>query len=386
LALLVLVIPLAGCEGSVAGGAAAPDAAVGGGPDEDPDADGLTNAEEAEHGTDPQNPDTDGDGLSDGEEIAAGTDPLDPDTDGDGIPDGNEIDECVGAAVAATPVTLPVDIIWAVDNSGSMTEEEVYVQTNINSFASDIAASGVDYRVIMIADIGHILVPPPLGGSPEFLAIDERVGSHDALELILSTYPSWQSFLRPGALRHFVVVSDDESDLPAADFQTMLAALTSPGFPDGFTFHAIVAESEPSEPGPCFDLSAARGQQYIELQTATGGLFASLCQTDWTAIFAALADAAVAGTSLPCTFTIPDPPMGMTLEYDQVNVVYTPSGGSPTFIPYVESAASCGPSGGWYFDDPLAPTQIIACPTTCTQLTSGAGEVKIAFGCKTVLE
>jgi hypothetical protein len=54
----------------------------------DPDGDGLTNLEEYEHGTDPNNADTDNDGLTDGEEIEMGLDPTNPDTDFDNIPDG----------------------------------------------------------------------------------------------------------------------------------------------------------------------------------------------------------------------------------------------------------------------------------------------------------
>ncbi|KFE68687.1 Ig-like domain-containing protein [Hyalangium minutum] len=60
---------------------------VGGG---DSDGDGLTDVEEGELGTNPNNPDTDGDGLNDGLENATGTNPLDADTDDDGITDGNE--------------------------------------------------------------------------------------------------------------------------------------------------------------------------------------------------------------------------------------------------------------------------------------------------------
>ena len=60
-------------------------------PDDDPDGDGLTNLEEYQHGTDPNNPDSDNDGLTDSEEIARGTDPLNPDSDGDGMPDGWEV-------------------------------------------------------------------------------------------------------------------------------------------------------------------------------------------------------------------------------------------------------------------------------------------------------
>jgi parallel beta-helix repeat protein len=43
---------------------------------EDPDGDDLTNLEEFQNGTDPNDDDTDGDGYSDGEEVEEGTDPL----------------------------------------------------------------------------------------------------------------------------------------------------------------------------------------------------------------------------------------------------------------------------------------------------------------------
>ncbi|MDT0641957.1 hypothetical protein RM553_03845, partial [Zunongwangia sp. F363] len=91
--------------------------------DNDADNDGLTDDEEAEIGTDPNDPDTDGDGINDGDEVGNGSDPLDPcdpdatagpcdqdkdgltndeetelgtdptnpDTDGDGIGDGDEV-------------------------------------------------------------------------------------------------------------------------------------------------------------------------------------------------------------------------------------------------------------------------------------------------------
>jgi YD repeat-containing protein len=47
-------------------------------PTDDPDGDGLSNADEILHGTDPLNPDTDGDGFPDGLEVALGSDPLSP--------------------------------------------------------------------------------------------------------------------------------------------------------------------------------------------------------------------------------------------------------------------------------------------------------------------
>ena len=45
---------------------------------EDTDGDGLSDAEEARYGADPNNPDTDGDGFSDGEEVRNGYNPAGP--------------------------------------------------------------------------------------------------------------------------------------------------------------------------------------------------------------------------------------------------------------------------------------------------------------------
>ena len=63
----------------------------------DDDGDGLSNAREAELGTDPNNPDSDGDGLPDGQELIYSCDPLKRDTDGDTLTDGREINE-IGTA------------------------------------------------------------------------------------------------------------------------------------------------------------------------------------------------------------------------------------------------------------------------------------------------
>lgn len=63
-------------------------------PADGPDADGdhLSDAQEAELGTDPNDADSDGDGQKDGVEVLVyKTDPLNPDSDGDGEYDGREL-------------------------------------------------------------------------------------------------------------------------------------------------------------------------------------------------------------------------------------------------------------------------------------------------------
>lgn len=59
---------------------------------EDPDNDGLSNEDEAKHGTKTDNSDTDSDGLADGDEVYVyGSNPKLADTDGDSFNDGQEV-------------------------------------------------------------------------------------------------------------------------------------------------------------------------------------------------------------------------------------------------------------------------------------------------------
>jgi hypothetical protein len=88
------VIEPAGGTATVAAGQASASTPVpeAQGAQPDQDGDGLSDAREAELGTDPTLVDTDGDGLGDGREVLeVGTDPLSPDTDGDGVLDGDEV-------------------------------------------------------------------------------------------------------------------------------------------------------------------------------------------------------------------------------------------------------------------------------------------------------
>lgn len=58
----------------------------------DTDGDGLPDVQEAELGTNPENPDSDDDGITDGDEVNVHrTDPLNFDTDGDNFYDGGEL-------------------------------------------------------------------------------------------------------------------------------------------------------------------------------------------------------------------------------------------------------------------------------------------------------
>jgi hypothetical protein len=122
------------------------------------------------------------------------------------------------------------------------------------------------------------------------------------------------------------------------------------------------------------------------LQQAHNGLFFSLCDTNWSPLFTTLAQSVTQGLALPCTFGLPAPPAGQTLDPMKINVIYTPTSGTAITIGNVGSAAGCNGGPGWYYDHPLAPTQIITCPSTCTALEGDpSGKVDVQLGCNTVL-
>ena len=75
----------------------------------------------------------------------------------------------------------------------------------------------------------------------------------------------------------------------------------------------------------------------------------------------------------------------MAIDPGQVNLQYS-AGGMSFVIPSVGGPGGCGPAGGWYYDDPAAPTTVIACPDTCDQFQAGSGSVEITFGCATVIQ
>lgn len=148
---------------------------------------------------------------------------------------------CAQTSSEAQLLVKPVDIIFVIDNSGSMGEEIQGVQNNINdNFAQIIEQSGVDYRVIMLAHHGRLVdesvcIEEPLSGIPAGTCLSppsapvnaERffhysfieVASHDSWCQIIDRFDradqhgfaptGYQEWLRPDAFKIFVEVTDD---------------------------------------------------------------------------------------------------------------------------------------------------------------------------------
>lgn len=99
---------------------------------------------------------------------------------------------------------------------------------------------------------------------------------------------------------------------------------------------------------------------------------------------------AIRGAALSCAYLIPTPPTGEMIDYNAINVQYTPSSGMAELIPKVSSLAGCPPdnsSKAWYYDANNPPQQILLCPTTCGQISADTmGQVDVLVGCETVVK
>ncbi|MFO0571768.1 MAG: hypothetical protein U0263_39450 [Polyangiaceae bacterium] len=169
----------------------------------------------------------------------------------------------------ATITKQPMDIIFVVDNSCSMSNEAVAIQNNINvNFAQIIAQSGIDFRVILIGEHGpaasdqSICIGPPLGGAPctsvtantppsnnppVFYQYDhDDVESWDSFCKMNDWYKKpdrynlapggWSEWLRKEAFKTFVEVTDDQVNCASpAPPSTYYPSCSTPGSPGCFT-------------------------------------------------------------------------------------------------------------------------------------------------------
>jgi hypothetical protein len=89
---------------------------------------------------------------------------------------------------------------------------------------------------------------------------------------------------------------------------------------------------------------------------------------------------------LPCEWQIPAPPEGQVFDGGRVNVELTLPNAAGESVPRVAEASGCGDAGGWYYDDVSAPSNILACPSTCDVLQAAPNaRVNLLFGCATIL-
>jgi hypothetical protein len=265
--------------------------------------------------------------------------------------------------------------------------------------ATPLGGQSGDWRSICIgAPLGSGSCPDD-SNPPAFLHVDENVGrgqptaptpERTALNMLLTTYPQYQSVLRPEATKTFVVVTDVDADAAPNDSAAAFTANVQATDPQMFAewkMSGIVAFGA----CPANDISSVffpsvRGQVYLDLIDQTGGVAGDLCKMDFAPVFDDIAEGVIGASDLDCDWAIPAVPDGETFNPRKVNVVLRSDAGEQAFgsVATVDDCAKVG--NAWYYDDPAAPTRLMACSQTCDFIRSVPGAtLDILFGCDTLV-
>jgi hypothetical protein len=337
----------------------------------------------------------------------------------------------------------PVDVIFVIDNSGSMSDEIAQVRQNINrEFAALVTDSGVDFRVIMLSHYGgsgtDVCIEPPLSGSacsagleatnsPTFFHYNLEIGSNDALCQVLASFDrpdasmratlGWQEALRPDAQKQFVLISDDSAHCAYRSGETYveIGAAAADPFEDALTFHKALLARSPEQFGippnvkyqffsivgmapsgaisePLFpfqplqtqlcDTAPSAGLSYQALSIVTDALRYPVCEgRSFDAVFRVLAGSVIAASKTDCVFQLPEPPPNQTIDRPSINLEYR-AGDSDQRRPFTQVAGSsaCKDDHSFYIRD-----RIELCPAACRMVQGDPrAEVNILYACTVI--
>jgi len=219
------------------------------------------------------------------------------------------------------------DILFVVDNSGSMSSNQAQLSNNFDTFINVLSVSGYDYQIAFITTdqstfVGDIITP--LTSDPVAEAMNQiaAIGYHgSAYERGMDQ--SWNAtssgadagpgstFLRDDAKLVVIYISDEDdfSTVSPSTMETRLLSLKSD--PTLVVAHAVAGDV----PGGCTSNGgASAGTDYHTLVSAVGGTFLSICAEDWGTPMEELARESLAVT----TFYLSDNPVQDTI-YAEIN-------------------------------------------------------------------
>ena len=246
--------------------------------------------------------------------------------------------ECESYSVATVPMA---DVIWVIDESGSMSEEQQSVASNAVDFFNRAQAYGLDFRMGVV-DVNqdnngrfctgdgvsgdYFLGPGDLnafqacaikpwgGGQEEGGSEYGLTQGYNAIHSHLPRAPADPKYIRSEAQLVIIYVSDerpdeledqgcasDFDDTPVDDscvastpmYRQTLDLLTGVSDPEGMgTAHAIVSPP----PSGC-STADEMGRGYSDLANETGGIIGSVCQQDLGPTMQVIIESIVANSS-----------------------------------------------------------------------------------------
>jgi len=219
----------------------------------------------------------------------------------------------------------PTDIMFVVDQSCSMGDDQERLRTNFDYFISNLEGFTDDWQIIVgnneggCYNTGSILRPSTPDYQSAFSqAVSSGTDDHidDPERLLTTAYNGVYNtdagecnsgFMREDAVLHVILVSDEEEQ--SASPLSLAQGIMDKKFLQTADYSMVrISAIAGDVPGGC--ATADPGYGYDEAVTASGGVFLSICETDWTPYMEELAQTSVN----PTTFELSDSPWEPTLE------------------------------------------------------------------------
>ena len=253
------------------------------------------------------------------------------------------------------------DIIFSVDQSCSMDDDQARLASNFNYFINELSNYTNDWQIIVANDddgcASQVLDPTVSGYQSAFSSQVSRGGGSYTESLLTVTSNAVEKavngqcnhgFLRNDAMLHIIMVSDEpEQSARTWDFYVN-KVIGLKGDASLVKMSAIVGDY----PGGCSTADAGTG--YYEAANYTNGEFLSICATSWASYMTALAEASVnqsafslSATPVESTIVVAvngqNRTSGWYYEASANSVIITenvPEGGDEVIIDYA-GAANC---------------------------------------------
>ncbi len=325
-------------------------------------------------------------GSGGGTSSSGGTGGFNVDGGGGGSDDGGL---CTSKTKEAHRV--PLDIIFLLDRSGSMTGARwAGVTSGLGAFFSDPVSSGIGAGLVFFP------TQEPYDCDPTHYAalsvpIAPLPGNAFALMNSIPANPTGVGTPTYGALKGALMAATAYQD--AHPTHKVIVVTITDGEPIGCEPKTIIdianlAESARNYNGVLTFVIGVEGSIISNLNkiASAGGTGSAYDITQDIGLFSQKT-VEIRQAALGCDFELPEPPPGEVLDPEKVNFTYTPMGsGNPKVIPRADDLADCGDQPGWYFDSNTSPTRIILCPASCSTVQADANaKVEVAFGCKSII-
>lgn len=259
------------------------------------------------------------------------------------------------------PLKSATDVLFTLDWSCSMYDDNANVAANFETFVSTVTSLEADYHIsVGVADSGCAVGSDPYidktfsksdasstfntlaaidtGGPSPYGANTERgYMLAEAFLAATDTGDCNDGFLRDNAFLSLVHVSDEpeQSVNSWAYYVSLFQSLKDD--PDDVKINAIAGDY----PGGCGSASAGTG--YYEGTVATGGLFLSICATDWASH---LEDLAAESVSVNDSFELTRRPVPQTLEVEVDGILQSTGWNYDAVTNYVVFETDYIPAGG----------------------------------------